>query len=74
MLFNKSKIKYRIEYLIPEVNYSKVLKTDDLLSIENKILSTGNQIAVSNNKEDFKIKKNSDCKYCIYGRICEKGK
>ena len=73
-LFNKSKIKYRIEYLIPEVNYSKVLKTDDLLSIENKILSTGNQIAVSNNKEDFKIKKNSDCKYCIYGRICEKGK
>ncbi len=71
-LFNKNKIKYRIEYLIPEVNYSKILNREQLNSIRAKIKELGNKIAESNKKEDFNTKANQDCQYCIYGQLCEK--
>jgi ATP-dependent exoDNAse (exonuclease V) beta subunit len=69
-LFNKSQIKYRIEYLIPEVNYSKILDTDDILNIEKKIENIGNKISKANYKEDFPLNTANECEYCIYGKLC----
>ncbi|MDZ7673366.1 MAG: UvrD-helicase domain-containing protein [Halanaerobiales bacterium] len=71
-LFNKSQIKYRIEYLIPEVNYSKILKRDDILKIEKRIENIGNKISKANYKEDFPLNTASECEYCIYGKLCNK--
>lgn len=71
-LFNKNKIKYRIEYLIPELNYSKILNAEELKLIKDEIKELGNKIAASNKKEDFNTKAARDCKYCMYGQLCDK--
>ena len=71
-LFDKNEIKYRIEYLIPEVNYSKFLNNEALNSVKDKINNLGNQIASSYRRDDFAIVENKDCQYCIYGKLCNK--
>ena len=70
-LFDKTPIKYRIEYLIPEVNYSKILKKEDIFNVEENIKSIANKISKSNYKEDFPVSTENDCKYCIYGNLCD---
>ncbi|MFO7814977.1 MAG: UvrD-helicase domain-containing protein [Halanaerobiales bacterium] len=71
-LFQKNALKYRIEYLIPEVNYSKFLNQESLKMIETKVCYLGEKIAAGNKKEEFPINSSEEgCKYCIYGKLCE---
>ena len=70
-LFSVDSIKYRIEYLTPETNYSKVLKQEDIKQIQQKITALGKKIANSTAKEDFKVKQGKNCEYCMYGKLCQ---
>ncbi len=70
-LFNKNGIKYRIEYLIPEVNYSKILNKEKLKMIETKVCYLGEKISRKYKKEDFSLTTEKKCKYCAYGKLCE---
>ena len=69
-LFNKNEIKYRIEYLIPEVNYSKVLNKEKLKRIQTNVCYLGEKISKKYKRAEFPITSKEKCKYCGYGKLC----
>jgi len=71
-LFNKNEIKYRIEYLIPEINYSKVLNKENLKMIQTNVCYLGEKISMKYKREDFPITSDKKCKFCGYGKLCKK--
>lgn len=73
-IFDQNEIKYRIEYLIPEVNYSKLLNKESLKMIQTKVCYLGEKISRKSQKEDFPITTEKSCDYCAYGKLCKKKK